>query len=650
MSKRIKLNIDMTLKSDTIFGCGYSVPAGDDISVKADENGYPYLSGSTFKGILRENLSNLLVWNGINDNTLTELLGDIGWNGLSGERRINLTNFTLKDKTKSPESCYISKVFTQLQDGIIKDGSLRSASCIKKGLCFKGYIECLDTDKKLLIDAIKSIKWLGTMRNRGFGSVKLEVSEDYICDNIPSIQTASCIRYNLHTDLPILMTDISKSNDNSYQTNDYISGSAIRGMVLSELASKYTDIFEQYKDILLSDNIKFLNALPSIENESELPPIMGFYGNKIGDSVVNVLNNDVSGKKRVKLGTCCSIDGQNIKFWSSKTSGHTRIMRQDKNIYQTHHINENQDFTGYILLDNPEIASVICKVLTSEIWIGADRFSGFGKCTLSNIQSVNAPKWLDYSYNSADIISNELYLLCISPTCMLNDNGEPCGIDLQEIAKMLEIENVKIVSCSTSTRDFQGYNRKYGCRLPSYSMYDRGSIFKLKCSSKPSLLAIQKINKNGLGIRLSEGFGQVLFIKNKYIEDITTKQAMENKEKQPIKTDANIRRAKYSWIMDNENVLYKDNLSKSQLGEIQAICEHSIINNGDISALTIHLEKNIKDRGAVHSNRFKNISIFINNVLETPLSKTLNVDCEEDNTIERLKLLCMLFDYSRKGK
>ena len=64
MSRRITLHVQMKLLSDTILGAGFSIPGGEDIAVRRDPDGHPYLEGSTLKGLLRESLENWTVWTG----------------------------------------------------------------------------------------------------------------------------------------------------------------------------------------------------------------------------------------------------------------------------------------------------------------------------------------------------------------------------------------------------------------------------------------------------------------------------------------------------------------------------------------------------------------------------------------------------------
>lgn len=59
MSTRVMFPVALKLCSDAIFGSGYSIPGGEDTAVCRDEHGYPYVKGSTWKGLLRESLENL---------------------------------------------------------------------------------------------------------------------------------------------------------------------------------------------------------------------------------------------------------------------------------------------------------------------------------------------------------------------------------------------------------------------------------------------------------------------------------------------------------------------------------------------------------------------------------------------------------------
>ena len=184
------MKIRMQLISDAIFGNGESVPGGEDISVLCDENGFPYYKGGTFKGIFREELANYLGWtgNGDIDGEVKRLLGEPGDDGARNEDKLVFSDFRLSEyvtqamlkeigsgqKEAVLDALSHLRTFTAMSsDGIVKEGSLRSCRCVNKGLNFYGEVACSPEDEKLVEDVLSGIKFVGTMRNRGFGKVKL---------------------------------------------------------------------------------------------------------------------------------------------------------------------------------------------------------------------------------------------------------------------------------------------------------------------------------------------------------------------------------------------------------------------------------------------------------------------------------------------
>ena len=186
------MKIKMELLSDTIFGNGMSIPGGEDISVLSDENGFPYYKGGTFKGIFREEMERFLDWTLENteeiDSLISKLLGESGDDEITNSRKLVFSDFQLSDYVKNAvleevgegkktiilNSMSHIRAFTSIsEDGTSKNGSLRNCRCINKGLCFYSEIACLKEDEELIKNVISNIKWIGTMRNRGFGKVKI---------------------------------------------------------------------------------------------------------------------------------------------------------------------------------------------------------------------------------------------------------------------------------------------------------------------------------------------------------------------------------------------------------------------------------------------------------------------------------------------
>lgn len=248
MNSRVKYRVTVTLLSDAIFGTGYSIPGGEDIAVCQNEQGYPYLKGSTFKGVLRESLENWLVWAGGTEETLLALMGDEDWAGTADYRRIRLTGFTLQHPPVDPERCFSRRNFTSLEGGVAKEGSLRQAACICSGLCFGGEVSCAEEDREVVKKAMESMKWIGSMRSRGFGRIKVTAEETADGTAAWTVGDTNWIHYRLRTELPVLLTDLYASHGNAYETKNYIPGTAVRGAIVSALSEKDPAWFNENKE------------------------------------------------------------------------------------------------------------------------------------------------------------------------------------------------------------------------------------------------------------------------------------------------------------------------------------------------------------------------------------------------------------------
>lgn len=183
------MKIKMKLLSDVIFGNGLSVPGAEDISVQRDSSGFPYYKGTTFKGLFREELERLFELKG-EDNAaqkVDRLMGKADSNRSEGQ--LIFSDFMLSEEVKrqildemngaSAED--VLDVLTNLRtftevssDGVASEGSLRIARCVDAGLIFYGEIDGVE-DEELVSEVLSMIKWVGSMRNRGFGKVKISI-------------------------------------------------------------------------------------------------------------------------------------------------------------------------------------------------------------------------------------------------------------------------------------------------------------------------------------------------------------------------------------------------------------------------------------------------------------------------------------------
>lgn len=189
------MKIKMQLLSDVVFGNGMSIPGGEDISILCDEHGFPYYKGATFKGIFREELERYLSWTMSDEaaiaERITELLGRSGDDNIMNPGKLVFSDFQMSEYVKAQvlaeigadaetvkNACSHLRTFTSIDaEGTVKEGSLRNCRCVNKGLYFYSEVSCLPQDEETVKEVLALIKWLGSMRNRGFGKVKISVAE-----------------------------------------------------------------------------------------------------------------------------------------------------------------------------------------------------------------------------------------------------------------------------------------------------------------------------------------------------------------------------------------------------------------------------------------------------------------------------------------
>ena len=191
------MKIIMTLLSDAVFGSGEGDSAEVDIRTQRDAEGFPYLKGSTLKGIFREMLEQYLEWTAdpsaeaaeIQQRIKTEtarLLGTAGEDADSSDKLVfgdlqvpeDVKALVLSETRGDPDltarSMISRRTFTAIgAEGTVKKGSLRVAECIHSGLIFAGEVRCAGKDEAMAAEVFSMIRWIGTMRNRGFGEVHI---------------------------------------------------------------------------------------------------------------------------------------------------------------------------------------------------------------------------------------------------------------------------------------------------------------------------------------------------------------------------------------------------------------------------------------------------------------------------------------------
>ena len=73
---------------------------------------------------------------------------------------MQLTPLTLCQPPADAADCYCLRTFTSVENGVVRDGTLRTASCVRKGMAFAGELTCAGEDVPLLKNALGCIRWM----------------------------------------------------------------------------------------------------------------------------------------------------------------------------------------------------------------------------------------------------------------------------------------------------------------------------------------------------------------------------------------------------------------------------------------------------------------------------------------------------------
>ena len=669
-------SVTMTLLSDAIFGSGMSIPGGEDISVKLDETGAPYLSGSTFKGLLRESVENWLDWEARADraDVLEQLFGADGdWNGSPGTRRVFVSPLTLAPGQRLGDLLG-QRTFTSIdpETGTVREGTLRVASCVRKGTVFQGQISFAAEDQALVESALLCIEYLGTSRTRGFGRVRFSVGEAVRRQSVPETTgSGDCLRYGVELLENVRVTDLDGSHNTFLEGKRWIPSSAVRGAVLSRLARQNQAWFEANKTVLLQE-VCFTDLIPGNPGTKPAIPVpMGFYEGKLKNNFHSLLvEEDVRpGTKRAKLGSFCTLEEQGgklwIRGWSPKLGADTRINLDMQNkggdkpggLFQTGHLLRGQKAEGMVLFSDgcgPELKNRIVEAFCEEngaLRLGANIHAGFGLCQLTEAKwCPEAPEAAAYGFRTGDSVPETLYMMLLSPLMLLDEAGEPRGMDRAWLGAQLGGVKVNELLCATTVAQQSGFNRTFGTRLPIRTFYQPGSMFRIDCESAPSLDCLKQMERAGLGVCREEGWGRVLFLRN--LPDIRGRfeRTDEGETSKGQRKAASKRRVRAEWLLDEGRAKkLRGKLSKSQLGSVQELLTFAAAHPEPQKRINGTFEGWMTDSaGGINPAKrdlYTPVQNYINSVLE---GADLPDSASEWSTQERLELLIDLIRVSRK--
>lgn len=539
-------------------------------------SGFPYLPSRRIKGLLRNSALETLEMISGRENQYTylieELFGISGDEGSSAGVKIPnlylenwnelLTNYeALLSKHKYPlsatniQSYYTEEIAqTALDGGIAKNGSLRRYRVVKEDVIFETSLITIglsEAAKALLYLAAVNLRYMGSRRNRGFGKIlcAIDMSDMDVEKAIESIrasvkpvnqhqrQEVSSVGNNYSSDKkalkqlalsirltsPVMVTR-QGADQNTVSTDDYISGSRIRGLIASKIIqhkklgrNAHLDAF--FYQSILSENIQYHHAwLVKNGNTSSIVPrnIQKEKGKNNFPCAFDTFKEKIAtGRAAGYLGIK---DGNNqyrtVEPAKSAMFHHQRNNRiagksEDGNIFYYESLDAGQEFRS-VITGREDVLEELVTILGKEFTgtIGRSRSVQYADVTISVSELQDIP------VNNVKA-SNDYLLVCDSPLVLLNEYGmaEPTASVLLANLKAQADIDATMVKAASAYDQHEHYVAVWKGKTPQVPAFKEGSVFWLRFENQDGLTEkLNALQRDGLGEMKALGYGKIALV------------------------------------------------------------------------------------------------------------------------------------------
>jgi len=330
-------------------------------------------------------------------------------------------------------------------------------------------------------------------------------------------------QYILSLTEPALLTQ-QGGNPNSAESNNFICGAAIRGLLAGKLGQNHPD----FKELILSGNITFLNAYPVYAKERSLPIHQTWKRYKKNEEFENLAlysgerkngQLDWPEKSMKNLGSNFVAFGEylvNLKFISKLHHQRNRIKgRATKEIgaiFSYKSLAANQSFSGIFVINDkdPEvIMNKIVEALKEPLLFGRSRLAGYGgnakiewKGEIVNENGTNFP----------EIKKDQEFCLVLTSDYVGRNQvtGQIDPTTLLEEVNLVFKGKAQIKRYYWNFGLAGGYNSKWKLSLSQTSTLKAGSVVILTAIGDLSSDDLNKLVASGLGERRIDGFGRFI--------------------------------------------------------------------------------------------------------------------------------------------
>lgn len=587
-----KINVQALIQMEEDFhiGTGMSdIGLYDDSQYK--EHGHVSIPSSSFKGILRDSCRQIQTYMQEFGDPKAVLYRDIYDRIFKSYNDLNSLDIYIKPLSDNDAKETVIHYFTAIdsQKGKAQKGSLRSQEYGAKSLCFElrltYYCENRYSEDitEYLKEALQNIKSLGGNRRRGFGALQIKDIQSSAIDikSDPAVDVdAKNLRIMLRLDEDTLISAKGQSG-NLQESNDYIAGSSILGMLRAKLLSQKinrnflddgvirTSFFYPLPDFAtsLSDIVvhpvylslrRRKDYLKGLDDARDIP-LWAYEDNRSNLLKDIVVSNSINPLQKQE----CPSKGMNEGYMlrPSQTSSIDEIsyFKVNKNLHQRNRISKRSQrtehdgvfiesrvkkdtrFVGDLCFPDVETCKSFCEIFSA--WLNGDEKFHIGRggkpCTVV--------EWHSYSDSEkptvAAQIDEEFTISFLSDVILFDDLLRPVThFDEEILASLLSDafskDSFVLLNYSERSGIFSSFSGTSGLRKFRDLTLRKGSCYRFKVNSNldKNLLAAElyDLEKSGIGIRKHEGFGAVSI--NDPIHDLKTSDVdIDTAKPSPIK-------------------------------------------------------------------------------------------------------------------
>ncbi len=336
----------------------------------------------------------------------------------------------------------------------------------------------------------------------------------------------------LHLTAPAIIRDIGQ--DPSCATSmAYIPGSTIRGALAFRVKKTAPDLFDR---IVLSDEVRFLNAYPYVDQKRFLPTPVSYAREKYSHPEViwdrAALNTQIAGLVPISRPFCSLVEpsvllytpamGRRLHHLRDRKAGlaHGKNENQVGTVYWNEYLESDQDFCGAIYVrdgaETERIVDTLRECTSQPLLLGRAKRSGYGGlATVEWQQPVRREVLLTGRRDVARSIDTGAYFRVVLLSDCVSVNHETGEIDpyssITELLRQLK-GRADLQAIFSGTRLIGGFNRTWRLQTPQEWALAAGSVLVLRATDTIDEQTILDIEDRGLGLRRNEGFGRIVFL------------------------------------------------------------------------------------------------------------------------------------------